>query len=465
MRLSEYAAYDGVGLIGLLRSGEVGVEEVTAAAYEAIERVNPLINAVVESYDPTSLHPVADDALLAGVPSLRKDIHDEAGRQVSYASRLTNGVVATSSQPSVQRMQDLGIRFIGRSATSEFAMYATTESRLFGDTRNPWDLTRSVGGSSGGAAAAVAAGVVPFADASDAGGSIRIPAACCGLVGLKTTRPVVAVASEPAHLNGNVELVVARTVRDVSLMAGLVDGVRRTSDSPSVAETLRIALSVDPWAPRTSLDSEIIAAVLGVASALDRPTRVIESATPVYDVEAYWDAILVRLAGDLYRQTRQWSRHLGRPLSPDLLEPVTWQYVELGRRITADDVRRAYVQRDSVVEQMHRFFEHFDVLITPTLQVLTPLIGTAGGEVEVTSAREHFLLAEEVSPNLAVFNMTGHPAISVPAALSRTGLPIGVQLVGRHGSDDVLLALAAELEERFRWQHRIPPVHVSRMGS
>lgn len=336
-------------------------------------------------------------------------------------------------------------------------MYGTTESRLFGATRNPWDLGHSSGGSSGGAAAAVAAGVVPIADASDAGGSIRIPAAATGLVGFKATRNVAVRAQGRSDLNVNVHGVLARSVRDVALVATQLDRVQEAQPG-----SLRIALSMDAWRPRPSVDPEIKQAVHDVASALESSHRIVVETSPLYDVEAFWEAMVTRLTADLYDEVTEIAQMMHRPVVPELLEPVTWLYYCEGERVSDAEIARACELRDRVVDQVQAFFHGYDILITPTLQVRIPPVGAAGGETYVESAREHVLLGEDISPNLALFNMTGHPAISVPTGQGVDGLPIGVQLVGRHGADAALLALAYELEERFAWRDRQPGVHVAR---
>ncbi|HUX05648.1 MAG TPA: amidase [Acidimicrobiales bacterium] len=457
MDLRDYARCDGVALAKLIANGEVRADEVLDAAYRAVEAVNPRVNAVVELYEPSTLaREIRTDSPFAGVPSLRKDIHSEAGRRTEYGSRVGRGLVARADGEVVARMKDAGVRFIGRSATSELALYTTTETDLFGATRNPWDLRKSVGGSSGGAAAAVAAGAVPFADASDAGGSIRIPAACCGLVGLKPSRTVVVPAVSDADLNENTQLIVARSVRDVLAMTRALE----PPWEPREAVPLKVAVSNDPWEPRSSLDPQIAKAVDEVVAIVGERALSVESARPRYDAEDYWDSMLTRLAIEMHRECRALARATAQTLSEDLVEPVTWMYVEEGARRGPGELERALSQRDRVVRAVREFFARYDLLITPTLQVLVPDLGMAGGHSAVASAREHLLMAENVAPGLALFNMTGNPALTVPTGLSRDGLPIGVQLVGRVGDDELLLELASTLEERLPWRQRTPATHV-----
>ncbi|MBW4078921.1 MAG: amidase [Acidobacteria bacterium] len=400
------------------------------------------------------------------MPSLRKDIHDEAGRLVEYASRLCEGFVARETDEVIERMSDAGVVFLGRSATSEFALYGTTESVLHGPTRNPWNLEKSAGGSSGGAAAAVAAGVVPLADASDAGGSIRIPGACCGLVGLKSTRLTTQRARSRADLNENVHSILARSVRDVwAMVTQLGELGGRDAESVASRRNFKVALSVEPWAPRTDIDPQIVHAVEEVARHVEELGGAVERARPVFDVEGFWDALTIRLCADVHEQVRGVARATGRAPSEDFLEPMTVQYFNAGASVTSDDMMRAFLERDRVLERVNEFFTRYDVLITPTLQVLPPELGTAGGRDETSSPLEHVVLGEMLAPNLALFNMTGHPAITVPTAMSQSGVPIGVQLVARHGMDSLLLSLASELEIRLSWAGRTPTNHVSRLLS
>jgi amidase len=464
MNVTDYASHDGVGIAGLISSGQVSRDEVLDAAYEALASVNPSVNAAVELYDRASLDRDAAAGPFAGVPSLRKDIHTEAGRRVEYGSRLSEGLVASETDAVLERMRSAGVVFLGRSATSEFALYGTTETALYGPTRNPWDLSKSAGGSSGGAAAAVASGAVPIADASDAGGSIRIPGSCCGLVGLKSSRKTVSRARSQGDLNENVHSILARSVRDIRTMSvtlGDTDG--HDVDLATLSPRLRVALSVEPWAPRTTLDPEIIRAVEQVAHEMGDLGSGIEIARPRFDAEEFWDALLVRLTAGVHEECRALARSCGRLPSPEFMEPVSWMYFEAGARVRLPDMARAFLERDRTVQRVNDFFTRYDVLITPTLQVLVPDLGTAGGYDEVSSPLEHVLLGETVAPNLALFNMTGHPAITVPTGMSASGVPIGVQLVARYGMDSLLLALAGELETRLPWSHRRPTIHVSRM--
>ncbi len=466
MNLTDYTGLDGVGLATLINSRDVSREEVLDAARAAIETVNPVINAVVEMYDRSSLEAPPSTGPFAGVPSLRKDIHGEAGRFVEYGSRLGEGLVASETDHVLERMRSAGVVFLGRSATSEFALYGTTETTLHGPTRNPWNLAKSAGGSSGGAAAAVAAGAVPIADASDAGGSIRIPGACCGLVGLKSSRATPRRARSQGDLNENVHSILARSVRDLRAMAVQLGDVVESDVAPAVTiSSLKVAVSTEPWAPRSEIAPEIALAVECVAREIEELGAVIERARPTFNEEEYWDALTIRLCADVHEQVRAVARITSRTPSDEFLEPMTMRYFDAGARVTSSDMTRAFLERDRVVQRVNDFFNRFDLLITPTLQMLPPELGTAGGHDEVSGPLEHVLLGEALAPNLALFNMTGHPAITVPTAMSESGLPIGVQLVARHGMDSLLLRLASELETRLPWAGRLPVHHVTRVHS
>ncbi|WP_418062472.1 amidase [Pimelobacter simplex] len=481
MDLGEYATLDATSLAAHVRAGDLAPDEPAALAAAAAAAVDPALAAVVEVYDEPSRRPLRDDALLPGVPTLRKDTTPEAGRLHERGSRLAQGVRATTTGHVVERVLDEGARVVGRSAVPELAILSSTESALHGTTRNPWSPDATAGGSSGGAAAAVAAGVVPFALASDGGGSIRIPASCCGLVGLKPSRGLVSPGPGRAeHLFGiAVENVVTRTVRDTALLLDVLAARQpgdpfaawpRRSFRAAIAERqdrLRIAVSAEPWAPRSDVDPEVAAATLLAASTLGSLGHRVQERRPHYDSATAVATGATYFALGVAAEVTEIALATGRPADTgaddlaDLVEPVALTYVRTAERLGAADVLAASEGRALVRWQVERFFDDVDVLVTPTLQVLPPPHGTGNLTAVAPAAVDHWSALEQIHPNLSIFNLTGHPAVSVPVGTSASGLPIGVQLVGRRGSDDVLLRLALALEQELPWAGRRPPVHVT----
>lgn len=478
IKLSDYLSCDAVGLAELIHSRQVTAEEVNACALLQYERVNPRINAVVEFFPdhiaPSHLRQF-ERTPFAGVPFLRKDAGpQQQGRKSECGSRLGAGLVAEESSGLQRRYDAAGLNTVGRSASPEFAFNVSTESVLNGVTRNPWDLRLSTGGSSGGAAAAVAAGIVAVAHANDGGGSIRIPAACCGVVGLKPTRGRVSCAPDFSEaLSGmSCEHVVSRSVRDC---ARVLDLTRATghgelyhvpeparpyfdlaSDEPA---PLNVAFMTDAWfGARTS--PEIAHQVAKVAQACAQlGHRLVD------------DALSLGVAPDTFIEmnTRIWCANLAawinlvsaaadRRVGAETLESVTLQCHKLGHTLTALELLEAHAVRDQVTRAVAPFFQTIDVLLTPTLPTLPWPLGLFDGNAPNVTAREWSERLFHASPFTPIFNMSGLPAMSLPLAVSTTGMPIGIQLVAAHGREDRLLQLAGQLERALPWKDRLPPL-------
>ncbi|MGP4027437.1 amidase [Actinomadura sp. 3N407] len=467
---SEYASRDAVALAGLLRRGDVAPAELAAVARQAVERVNSSLNALSQ---PLFDRPLDYDERgpFAGVPFLLKDSHPvAAGVRFSAGSRYFADAVAERDAEINERFRAAGFASIGVTTVPEMAISFATESVRHGATRNPWDPSRGVGGSSGGAAALVAAGAVPVAHGNDGAGSIRVPAACCGVVGLKPTRgrtPVGPDESE-AMFGLAIEFVVARTLRDVAHTLDAVQGAGRHDKHrlppgpvpyrdlmPLTAPRLRVAVTTRPWTD-VPVDAEVAAVTQEVARALDEMGHDVGGQPPAIDAEAVLDAYTVftvlGIAG-LFDEHEK--------VGDDRLERVTLAILDEARRLNAYQTARGFQAADAVTAKLRTYFDGVDLLVTPTLAQPPAPHGALDYDRPGRTARSWLRSIFEYGPFTEAFNLGGQPAISLPIGQTASGLPIGVQLVAPEGREDRLLQVASALEERFPWSSRRPPVHVA----
>jgi amidase len=488
MEHEEYAAHDAVGLAELVRLGKVTSAELVAAARARIDEVNEQVNAVVVDL-PDVTGDASADAPFTGVPFLVKDLHqDVAGHPTSGGSRSLSTTVMTENADVVDRWLGAGLVVLGKTNSPEFGAKGITEPVLFGPTRNPWDPAHTPGGSSGGSAAAVAAGIVPCAGASDGGGSIRIPASACGLFGLKPSRGLV--PSGPVHgepLGGTAtDGVISRSVRDTAAMLDVLVGaaphspylpaVPTTSYADEVGRspgTLRIGLctasSINP-----DPDPEAVAAATAAGELLESLGHEVE----VLDTAPFDDAALAK---DFLTTWFAYCAHSvdeAKRLSGSGdggFEADTLTMAALGRSTSPVDLVRAIENRHHHVRRLAEFHETYDLLLTPTTATPPPRIGAFEAPAPVRLVQQALLTARAASvlrltpivdqmitqnlgwvPYTQLANLTGRPAVSVPLHWTSQGLPIGTQLVGRLGSDGLLLRVAAQLEEALPWADRRP---------
>lgn len=461
MTLAEYAEQDATALAARLASGELNRRQVAELALKALHQVKVALGAVVDIYDDvlTTLAAPAGTAPFAGVPFLLKDFGSaQAGRPQTCGSRLLQGRVVRESGALAQRFAELGLITLGRSATPEFALSLSTESRLYGPTRNPWDPSRLAGGSSGGAAAAVAAGAVPIAHATDMAGSIRIPASACGLVGLKPSRGrLVGNTTHPSPLRAmDTEFIVSRSLRDTAALFGHLD---RLGHQQYSGERLTIAVTTMPWGGYR-IDPEVETAVWAIADELEALGHRIAAASPQFDYERFVAIATVGWALGFDTQLETLAAEVGRPLDGSQLEGVTLSLYEAAKRLTPGAIAQAETAAHDLCRQVGAFFKHYDLLMTPTLLHPPEPLGIYRQDRSDLDFEGFFRLCDRTGVFLPLFNLTGQPAISLPLALSSTGLPIGIQLVARFADEALLLRVAAELETRRPWQDRRPPWHV-----
>ncbi|RWJ02274.1 MAG: amidase [Mesorhizobium sp.] len=471
MRVSEYVGYDATGLASLVGAGEVTPLELARLAREVHDEVNPRINAVIELYEDAETIAGADGGLFSGVPFLRKDIGaSEAGRLQEQGSRLFKGCRADTDSYFFRRAREAGLRTIGRTTTPELGSSIMTETILNGVTSNPWDLERSAGGSSGGAAAAVAAGITPIAHGSDGGGSARIPASWCGLVGLNPSRGRISRGPDrhDAGLGLSREFVLCRTVRDMAASLDVFSGphpgdpfIIVQPNRPYVEELsrptgrLRVGVARTSWGA-VNLDPEVLHAVEATATLLQEMGHTLTDIDPPYEPAEYSRLYLDPTTA---RSLEEAARAIGRSITADTLEPVNLKRYEFSRDLPpsrAVDLQEVLRRmRSRAGEAIHAF----DILLTPTMPIVAvPHGGIYSATNPASSAEEYIQADTAICQYTGVFNVTGQPSVSLPLAQSASGLPIGIQIVGRFGDEATLVRVARDLEEARPWSHWRPKV-------
>jgi len=375
------------------------------------------------------------------------------------------------------RFKKAGLTLLGRTTCPEFAMGISTESVLTGATRNPWDLGKMAGGSSGGSAASVAAGIVPVAHGSDNGGSIRIPASACGLVGLKPSRGRVTGGPDMGEIMSGTlqEFVLTRTVRDTAVMLDAVSSpapgdpyIIVQPSRPYRQEVgahpgkLRAAWTTDPWKPGTRPDSEVVACVEQVASELEHAGHELVEAAPAFDYEEFLRAACIAWAVGMNAGMDMFGAMMGRRVSLETVEPVLMSYYDYAKGLGAADTFMVEMILNKFRRTFGRFFETYDLLVTPTLTKLPEPIGTYSKMRTDIDYVGFMRLCDETAGFCRAANVTGQPAISLPLGQSSSGLPIGVQFIGRFGDEATLIRLASYLEQAMPWRERVPPIHASR---
>ncbi|HEY4460415.1 MAG TPA: amidase family protein [Pseudonocardiaceae bacterium] len=465
MELNEYTRLDATALRELIARGEVSAAEVETVAREAIARANTVVNGLAQPvFEDALVH--AADGPFGGVPFLLKDGPMAEGIEFSLGSRCLNGIRAQHDSDLMGRFRAAGLAALGVTTMPELGLSFATEPVRYGLARNPWDLDRGAGGSSGGAAALVAAGAVPMAHANDSAGSIRIPASCCGLVGLKPSRgrtPPGPDSGDPAF-GALAEFVLTRSVRDAQRLLPIVagPGVGDKYTAPPLrtyAEKLDanerplqpIAISTRSWSG-AAIDPEVVAATEHAARLVEEWGYHVVAAQPELD----WDDVVqagvaeaVAIAAPLLNAPR-------RP-APEQLEAVSRQILDEADALSAMDLMRLLDAQNRVSRKVGAFFTDYEVLITPTLAQLPPRHGVLSSDQRGYTMESWLRMLFDVGPFTVPFNLGGQPAISLPLGMSESGLPIGVQLVAGYGREDLLLRLAARFERELPWADRIPP--------
>jgi len=475
MGFSDYADYDALGLAALVARGEVSAEELLDEAVERLERLNPVLNAVVipmVDQARATLRVGLPQGPLTGVPFLLKDLAlNYAGVATTHGCRIFADHVPDHDSELVSRYKRAGLVIFGKSASPEFGLTTTTESLLFGQTRNPWNLDHVAGGSSGGASAAVAAGILPIAHASDGGGSIRIPAACCGLFGVKPSRGRMPFGPDVGEGWSGMSTMhaVSRTVRDNAALLDATDGADIGAPYPAPAkarsyleeiarspESLRIALLTETFNGLPT-HPDCREAAEDAARLCESLGHRVEPATLKIDAEILGSATQAIMGGNVTSLLEDRAAALGRELGPDDMEPFTWISVQGARERTAADYARAIRTIHSIGRTVENFLQDFDMILSPTMGAPPEKLGVP--------ALSNPDLPELITALLTsigytqIFNASGHPAMSVPLCWNAAQLPIGVQFAARLGDEGNLFRLAGQLEQARPWAGRRPASH------
>lgn len=493
MQFDEYIKHDALGLAALIREKQVSAQEVLEAAMARLEAVNPQINAVIHKmYDEAKamLAQFDPQAPFAGVPFLLKDlgIHIK-GQPLLTGCRGYKGFISSEDSEIVARYRKAGLLFVGRTNVPEFGLTPFTEPQLFGPTKNPWNLAHSPGGSSGGSAAAVAAGIVPMATASDGGGSIRIPAACCGLFGLKTSRGRTPMGEKWGEMwsGAVVEHVVSRSVRDSAAILDAIQG--ETLGAPyliqdpvkpylqeitQTPEKLTIGYSVaHPFGLPVHDDCQ--KAVLHTVKLLQDLGHQVEVCSLPYQPEDFKFTFLTMILGETAADLKELGDFLGRRPKRSDVELNTWLLSELGKAYTAQEFAYAKRRWNDISRRCGVFHQKYDLLLTPTLALppirigqlqntasentMLNLIGTLGITKWLKGGKVIDQLAEKTFgyiPFTPAANLTGQPSASLPLYWNQDQLPIGVQFTAALNREDIIFRLSAQLEQAQPWFDKRP---------
>ncbi|MEW9530178.1 amidase [Microbispora sp. NPDC049125] len=469
----EYARQDATGLRDLIRRGEVTAAEVESAARRALEWADARLNGLTMPVFERALDH-SGDGPFGDVPFLIKD-HGPVAEGVPFTigSNALHGVVAHHDTDLMRRFRAAGLATLGVTTVPEMVMDFATESARYGVTRNPWDPELGAGGSSGGAAALVAAGAVPLAHASDGAGSIRVPASCCGLVGLKPSRGRVTSGPDMGEpmFGMAYEFALTRTVRDVARLLDAVHGPgvgdkytapppRRpysaeVSAGPGV---LRVAVTTEAWSG-AAVDPEVAAAAVAVGAVLEEMGHRVTCGSPVVD----WEAAMRAMETQAVAIASTMLLAPGEP-DPAKLEGQTRRLLQVARETSALDLIVGFHAQNQVTRSVSAFFTDHDLLVTPVLARLPAPHGTVRYGEDGLTLTERLRRIFDFGPFTMVFNVSGHPAISLPLGWSEGGLPIGVQFVAPYGREDLLLRIAARLEEAMPWRGRLPGISVAHSG-
>lgn len=478
--MKDYADYDGLGLAELVCTKQVSPAELLEAAITRAEAAQKKLNCFSALYPDLAkdqLEGGMGDGAFAGVPFVTKDLAVEVkGAPLTNGSVAWKGNVATRDSVLTQRYRKAGLVFFGQTTSPEYGLTTTTESTLYGQTRNPWDLTRTSGGSSGGASAAVAAGVLPVAQASDGGGSIRIPASCTGLFGIKPSRGLVPMG--PGRTEGwngmSTVHAVSRSVRDSAALLdachGRETGSRYVAPEPErpyledvTRDPGRLRIALWRKAPNGTMpDADAEAGLVATAKLLESLGHEVVETGPEFDGEALAKYALFTISANIAAAFDERSAMLGRPVRPDEMELITASMVGLGRTVPMVELARANNLFNAVAIDYEQFLDdgRFDLTLSPVTHRAPDKLGT------MSLAQDGEAMGKAIAgfgAHCAIFNQIGAPAMSVPLHWADAtedasgGLPIGMMFGGRLGSEGLMFRLAGQLEQARPWAGKRPP--------
>jgi amidase len=463
-------------LAGMVRSGDVSARELVECSLERIEELNPQLNAFVQVDAERALAAAdavgsGDERPFAGVPVAIKNNRPVSGLRLTYGCSLMEDFVADYDHNVTRRLRDAGFVIVGSTTLPEYGILPTSEARIFGPTRNPWDLQRTPGGSSGGAAAAVASGMVPVAHGNDGGGSIRIPAACCGLVGLKPSRGRISAAPELGDSSLGIDGMLTRTVADTAAILDVLSGYEPgdATWAPPPAEPfaaaagrepgrLRIAATTLPPVADAVIDPLCAQAVTDAAKLLRSLGHDVQEVDPPWQIGGLQELFGAVFSTHIALSIAYSGNVAGREPTAEDMEPMSWAIFSMIQHLNAVQGMGATVQLQAFARRLITFLDPYDALLTPALAERPLPLGTL--DTAAPEPMSTFTRSGLFTPFTPVFNASGQPGISLPLFEGEDGLPLGVQLVGRPAGEAALLALAAQLEAASPWAERRPPVAV-----
>ncbi len=461
-------------LAGMVRSGEISSRELVETSLQRIEELNPQLNAFVEVDAERALAAAeairpGDERPFAGVPIAIKNNRAVAGLRLTYGCSLMSEYVADYDHNVTRRFRDAGFVLVGTTTLPEYGILPTSEARLFGPTHNPWDVSRTPGGSSGGAAAAVAAGILPVAHGNDGGGSIRIPAACCGLVGLKPARGRISVAPELGDSSLSIDGVLTRTVADTAAILDVLEGYEPgdATWAPPPSEPfagaaqaspgkLRIAATTVPPGPNVDVDPLCASAVADAGELLRSLGHEVEEVDPPWQDDGLRELFGGVFSSQIALSIAYSAAIAGREALAEDMEPMSWAIYSMVRKLGAIESQRLTIGLQSFTRKLVAFLSPYDALLTPALAERPLPLGTL--DTAAPKPMETFTRSGLFTPFTPIFNASGQPGISLPLYEGPDGLPLAVQLVGRPAGEAQLLALATQLEAAQPWAARRAPL-------